>query len=118
MNGYYLYILLKSIDSIFHRFLPSLSARDDLGDLFKFKFFDDLLQAVIHILLANYQEDGADKGTGLKFVKGMGEDGFPLKEVELFLLPLHEAMSLSSGDDNGVGLHGSIGKIWNNGVVE
>jgi hypothetical protein len=36
----------------------------------------------------------------------------------LFLLPFHEAKSLSSGDNDCVGFHRSIDKIWNDGIVE
>jgi hypothetical protein len=71
----------------------------------KFIFFDDLFQTVIHIFLANHQEDGADERTGLEFIEGVSKDGFSPQEVELFLLPFHEAMALSSGDDHCVGFH-------------
>ena len=107
MNRYNVCILWKGIYSIFYRLLPSSSTRDDLGDLFEFMLFDDFSQAVIHILLADYQEDGTDQGTGLKFLEGMDEDGFSFEEVELFLLPLREAMSFPSGDDHCISIHRS-----------
>jgi hypothetical protein len=48
----------------------------------------------------------------------MGEDGFVGKEAELFLLPLHEALTLPGGDNNGIGLHRSTRRNWMNGMVE
>jgi hypothetical protein len=45
----------------------------------------------------------------------MGDDGFIGKEMKLFLLPLHEALALPSGDNDGVGLHRSTRR---NGVME
>jgi hypothetical protein len=118
MNHHNVCILWKDIHSIFYRLLPSLSTRDDLGDLLKFIFFDNLFQTVIHIFLANHQEDGADERTGLEFIEGVSEDGFSPQEVELFLLPFHEAMALSSGDDHCVGLHRSIEATWGIGMME
>jgi hypothetical protein len=53
----------------------------------------------------------------------MGEDRFAGKEIELFLLPLHETLALPSGDNNGIGLHRSTRKDgemekWSNGVMK
>jgi hypothetical protein len=96
---------MKSIDPIFHRVLSPLSSRDDLRDLSITIFFNDLFHAVIHIFLTNHKEDGVDQRTGLKFIKGMGEDGFSGQKVELFLRSFYEAVALPSGDDYCIGLH-------------
>jgi hypothetical protein len=40
----------------------------------------------------------------------MGKDGFTSKEVELLLLPFHEANTLSGRDDHCVGFHLSTDK--------
>ena len=79
--------------------------RNDLGDLSVSVFFNDLFQAVIHIFLADHEEDGVDQRAGLKFIKGMSKDGFSGQKVELFLLPFHEALALPGGDDYCIGLH-------------
>jgi hypothetical protein len=50
----------------------------------------------------------------------MGEDGFVTKETKLFLLPLHEALALPSGDNDGIGLHRfKKEKLdeWNRGIA-
>jgi hypothetical protein len=82
-----------------------LSAWNDLGDLSEFIFFDDFFQTVIHVFLTDHEKDGTDQRTGLELIKGVDEDGFPSKEVILFLFPFHEAMSLPSRDDHSVGFH-------------
>src|SRR4030042_5956159 len=102
MDDNHLYIFGKGINSILFRLLPPLSSRDDLGDLSVMVFFDDLFHAVIHIFLTNHKEDGVDQRTGLKFIKGMGEDGFSSQKVELFLPSFHEAMALPSGANSSI----------------
>jgi hypothetical protein len=96
--------------------LPPLSSWDDLGDFLVIVFFNDFFQAEIHILLANHQEDGVDERTGLKLIKGVGEDGFLGQEVELFLHPFHETVALPSGDNDCIGLHHSTAKL--HGMME
>ena len=108
MNRHNFCILWKDIYPIFYRLLPSFSTRDDLRYFFELIFLDDLFHTEIHILLTNHQEDGADERTGLEFIKGMGENGFARKGVELFLLPLYEANAFSSGDDHCVCFHHSM----------
>jgi hypothetical protein len=116
MDDNHLYIFREGIDSIFHRVLSPPSSWDDLGDLSVMVFFNDLIHAVIHVLLADYEDDGVDQRTGLEFIKGMSEDGFSGQEVELFLFPFHEALALPSGDNDCIGLHHSTAKL--HGMME
>jgi hypothetical protein len=51
-------------------------------------------------------------------IKSIGKDGFASEEIELLLLPFHEAKALSGGNDHGIGFHQSTDKIYKNGIVQ
>jgi len=116
MDDHHLCIFRQRINSIFHRVLSPPPSWNDLGDLSVVVFLNDLIHAVIHILLADDQDDGVNQRTGLEFIQGMSEDGFSGQEVKLFLLSFHEAVALPSRNNYCVSLHHPTTKL--HGMLE